>query len=186
MSKTLMALAAVGAACLFGSSAQAQALTVLGGGMARECSFAALAGESDTRFETTCTLALNTENLTSLDRAGTLVNRGVIKLRRKAYASAQADFNSALDVKPDLGEAYANRGAAAVGSRKFAEGIADLGKAIELGVQEPEKVYYNRALAYEKLGQSREAYFDYIKAIELKPTWEQPRIELARFTVEKP
>lgn len=179
-----LALAA-GAGVLAFAGASQGAVTVLGGGMARQCSDAALSGESDARFEELCTQALEVELLSLRDRAGTFVNRGVLKLRRKDFGSAQADFNLAIDTKPDLGEAYVNRGAAAVGARRFTDGLADLNKALELGVEEPEKAYYNRALAYEGLDNLKAAYFDYQKAVELKPEWEQPKKELARFTVER-
>lgn len=163
-------------------AAQAQAVTVLGGDMARLCSTAALAGDYDTAAEANCTTALTTEVLSPLDRAGTLVNRGVMKLRRKDFAGASADFDGALTTKPDLGEAYLNRGAAALGARKFGPSLSDLNRALELGVQEPEKAYYNRALAYENMGLREAAYADYAKAIELRPEWQQPRTELARLS----
>jgi tetratricopeptide (TPR) repeat protein len=166
--------------------AQAQgAMTVIGGGMAKDCSIAALGGESDIRFETVCTQALETELLSSRDRAGTFVNRGILKLRRKAYSLALADFDRAVSTKPDLGEAYVNRGAASVGVRRYAEGLADLNKALELGVDEPEKAYFNRALAHEGLDDLKSAYLDYQKAQTLKPDWQDPARELARFTVER-
>jgi len=109
----------------------------------------------------------------------------VLKLRRKEFASAEWDFNRAIKTKPDLGEAYVNRGAASVGAKRYAEGMADLNKALELGVEEPEKAYFNRALAYEGLDNLKAAYFDYQKAVELKPEWDPPKRELARFTVER-
>jgi tetratricopeptide (TPR) repeat protein len=171
---------------LAATAAQGQAVTVLGGGMARLCSYAALAGDFDLAAEGNCSAALTTEVLSPLDRAGTFVNRGVMKLRRKDFAGARADFDSALQTKPDLGEAFLNRGAAALGSRRFAESLSDLSRAIELGVQEPEKAFYNRALAYEKLGQRQAAFSDYAKAIELKPEWQQPRTELARLSLDTP
>ena len=180
----LLALTAV--ATLAGSVTASQAaVTVIGGGMAHECSVAALDGLSALKYEAVCTLALDSELLSLRDRAGTYVNRGVLKLRRKEFASAQFDFNRAIQAQPNLGEAYINRGAAAVGSRRFAEGLVDLNKAIELGVDEPEKAYYNRALAYEGLDNMKAAYLDYQKAIELKPEWEPPRKELTRFTVDR-
>lgn len=180
----ILALAAGASLLAFVAPAEA-AVTVLGGGMARQCSHAALGGESDAKFEDYCTQALESEPLSARDRAGTYVNRGVLKLRRKDFGSAQFDFNRAIQTKPDLGEAYVNRGAAAVGARRYADGLSDLNKAIELGVGEPEKAYYNRALAFEGLDNMKAAYFDYQKAIELKPEWEQPKKELARFTVER-
>lgn len=161
------------------------AVTVIGGGMAKDCSVAALDGESDIRFEAVCTQALETELLSPRDRAGTYVNRGILKLRRKAFSSALADFDRAVATKPDLGEAYVNRGAASVGARRYAEGLADLNKALEIGVDEPEKAYFNRALAHEGLDDLKSAYLDYQKAQALKPDWPDPARELARFTVER-
>ena len=143
------------------------------------------AASSASKYEDICTLALDTELLSLRDRAGTYVNRGVLKLRRREFSSAQFDFNRAVETKPDLGEAYVNRGAAAVGARRFADGLSDLNKALELGVEEPEKAYFNRALAYEGLDNLKAAYFDYQKAVELKPDWEQPKKELVRFSVER-
>jgi tetratricopeptide (TPR) repeat protein len=180
----IVALAAGAGLLACAGSAQA-AVTVLGGGMARQCSAAALSGESDSKFEDFCTLALESEPLSLRDRAGTYVNRGVLKLRRRDFGSAQFDFDRAIKTKPDMGEAYVNRGAAAVGARRFADGLTDINKALELGVEEPEKAYYNRALAFEGLDNMKAAYFDYQKAVELKPEWEQPRKELTRFTVER-
>lgn len=174
------------AACVLAASTAAQAsVTVIGGGLARDCSLAAFNGESATRYESLCTQALDTEMLSPKDRAGTYVNRGVFRLRRAEFAKANGDFNRAVELKPDLGEAYVNRGAAAVGAKRYADGLADLNKAIALGVDEPEKAYYNRALAYEGLDDLKAAYFDYQKAVELSPTWEAPKRELVRFSVER-
>lgn len=186
MLKTSHFLAFAAGAALLGWAAAAQgAVTVIGGGMARQCSVAALNGASDAKSEGICTMALETEMLSLRDRAGTYVNRGVLKLRRKQFADAQWDFNRAIDTKKDLGEAYVNRGAAHVGSKRYSEGLADINKAIELGVEEPEKAYFNRALAYEGLDNLKAAYFDFRKAQELAPAWEQPAKELARYTVER-
>ncbi|MBL8553358.1 MAG: hypothetical protein JNL41_03700 [Phenylobacterium sp.] len=184
MRTSVFVLTLVAAAAIAGG-ADAGAVTVIGGGMAKECSQAALGGESEPRYEAICTQALESEMLNLRDRAGTYVNRGILKLRRKEFASAEFDFNRAIATQPTLGEAYVNRGAASVGARRFADGLADLNKALELGVDEPEKAYYNRALAYEGLDNMKAAYFDYQKAVELKPEWDMPKKELARFTVER-
>ncbi len=161
------------------------AVTVIGGGMAKECAEAALNGEAAKKFEDLCTQALEGELLTLRDRAGTYVNRGILKLRRLEFASATFDFNKAATIKPDLGEIYVNRGASSVGQKRYQDGLADLNKALQLGLDEPEKAYFNRALAYEGLDDVKAAYFDYQKALELKPEWDMPMKELARFTVQR-
>jgi len=178
----------VGAAALaaLGVGMEARAsVTIIGGGLAEACSRAAIAGKSDVRSEAPCTEALEKEMLNNRDRAGTLVNRGVLKLRRMDWAGATRDFNEALRVKPDMGEAYVNRGAVAIGEHKYAESLPDLNKGLQLGVEEPAKVYFNRALAYEGLEDAKSAYFDYQKAVELSPDWDAPKTELARFHVER-
>jgi tetratricopeptide (TPR) repeat protein len=180
----LILCAAVGAGLFVASEARAS-VTVIGGGLAEACSKAALAGHSEQRFEAACTQALEEEQLSTRDRAGTFVNRGILKLRRLDFAAATKDFNQAAKVKPDLGEAYVNRGAAAIGEHRYADGLTDLNKGLQLGVEEPAKVYYNRALAYEGLDDVKSAYFDFQKAVELSPDWPAPKQALTRFHVER-
>jgi tetratricopeptide (TPR) repeat protein len=182
--KRLIVGAAAAAALMVGTEAKAS-VTVIGGGMAEACSRAAVSGKSDVRDEQTCTEALEKEMLDKRDRAGTLVNRGVIKLRRREWAEATKDFNEALRIRPTLGEAYVNRGAVSIGEHRYADSLPDLNKGLELGVEEPAKVYFNRALAYEGLEDAKSAYFDYQKAVELSPDWAAPKDELVRFHVER-
>lgn len=170
------------ALALCAGSAQA-AVTVIGGGMAQACSQAAVGGVSDFKFQKLCTDALDGEFLTPRDRAGTLVNRGVLKLRRGAYPEATQDFDHAVKLQPGMGEAYVNRAAAAIGQRRYADSLPDINKGLELGVQEPAKAYYNRALAHEGMDDAKSAYFDYQKALEIQPEWAAPREQLTRFSV---
>lgn len=178
-------VATIAIAALAVATAAEGAITVLGGGLAEECSEAALNGEADPKFEEICTLALDTEFLPLRDRAGTYVNRGVFKLRRASYVDAARDFSQAAKLQPDMGEAYVNRGAAFLGQKRYAESLPDLNRALELGVAEPEKAYYNRAIAYEGIEDAKAAYFDYQKALELDPEWAAPREQLTRFTVSR-
>jgi tetratricopeptide (TPR) repeat protein len=182
--KRLIAGAALTATLVFSNAASA-AVTVIGGGLAEACSNAAITGKSDRKFEVLCTRALDEEALSARDRAGTYVNRGVMKLRRANYDAAVLDFNQAVRIKPDMGEGYVNRGAASIGMHRYPEGLVDLNKGIELGVDEPAKAYYNRALAYEGLEDAKAAYFDYQKAVELSPEWTAPREQLVRFKVSR-
>ena len=174
-----------GVAALLAATGAKASVTVIGGGLAEACSKAALAGKSDPNSERTCTTALETEMLSPRDRAGTFVNRGVLKLRRGSFESATKDFNVALQLRPTMGEAYVNRGAASIGEHRYADSLPDLNKAISLGVEEPAKAYYNRALAYEGMEDAKSAYFDYQKALEIQPEWDLPKQQLTRFTVTR-
>ncbi|MFZ5669041.1 MAG: hypothetical protein ACOY4K_06080 [Pseudomonadota bacterium] len=167
------------------SGAGASVFVLGGGGFADVCSRYAIEGRSDEVSLKTCSLALESESLVKRDRAGTLVNRGVIQLRRKAFAAASADFDAAIALQPKMGEAFVNRGAVLIAQRRWREGVEEIDKGLALGADEPEKAYYNRALAWEALDDMEAAWRDYMKAAELKPDWEAPRRELARFTVTR-
>lgn len=186
MKRLIGGLAAFSAVVLLAGAGPAHAsVTVIGGGLAEACSKAALAGSSSLRDEAACTEALDTEMLSPRDKAGTFVNRGIMKLRRAEFGPAMADFNVAVRFEPKLGEIYVNRGAALIGQKKYADGLADLNHGIDLGVEEPAKAYYNRALAYEGLDDVKSAYFDYQKAVELSPDWDAPKQQLTRFHVSR-
>jgi tetratricopeptide (TPR) repeat protein len=180
------AIAAAGLAWAGAPSAQAQqssgaVTTFAGGGLADSCADAAARGETGVRAEQICAQALDTLALQPMDRAGTMVNLGIIRLRSGRYQEADGDFSMAIRYMPDLAEAYVNRGAARIGMRKFKEAVADVDKALELGVKEPQKAYYDRALAYEWLDNPKAAYADYKKALEISPAWDLAREQMYRF-----
>ena len=180
-------VAALGAAFLLAGVASASASTlVIGGGSAQECSDAALKGRNDDRAVLACTTALEVETLNFRDRARTYVNRGVLQMRQRQFSAARADFDEASNIDPSLGEAYVNRGATFVGEERYREGMEQIDRGLALGVKDPERAWFNRALANEGLGDLRAAYRDYSKASELKPDWAAPKGELARFTVKRP
>ena len=179
---SVLAAGACALAVVFAAPASASVL-VLGNGAAADCSRAAFAGRSDLASIKTCNTALEVERLDRRDRAGTLVNRGVMQLRTKAYVAARRDFDAAIRLAPKLGEAYVNRGVSRMADAAYAEALDDVNLGLSLGVKEPAKAYYNRALVQESLGQARAAWLDYRKAQELAPEWEAPGRQLARFTV---
>jgi tetratricopeptide (TPR) repeat protein len=180
--RVFLTTATVAALCLAGGPARA-AMTIIGGGQAEACYQAAKAGKSDRASINICDLALDTEALTPEDRGGTLVNRGVMELRQGMYEVARADFNAGIAINPNVGEGFVNRGAMFIGERRYKEALADIDKALALGLHEPAKAYYDRALAYEGLDDEKSAYLDYQQALVLQPGWELPQHELLRFTV---
>jgi tetratricopeptide (TPR) repeat protein len=178
-------LGAVALAALALAAEARASVTVIGGGLAEACSKDALSGKTSIPFEKVCSEALETEMLSARDRAGTFVNRGVLKMRRADWLGATKDFDEAVRLNPNMGEAYVNRGAVRIGQHRYADSLPDLNKGLSLGVEEPAKVYYNRGLAYEGMDDVKSAYFDYQKAVELSPDWQAPQNELTRFHVEQ-
>lgn len=177
-------LAVAASVAVVGVQAKA-AVTVIGGGFAEACSKETLAGRSDLAALDLCNKSLQTDELTSHDRAGTLINRGILRLRRQEFKDAKTDFDAAIAIAPSIGEGWVNRGALLVNQKQYRQGLSDIDKGIELGCSEPEKAYFNRALAYEGLDDEKSAYLDYQEALTLKPGWEAPAHELLRFTVTR-
>jgi tetratricopeptide (TPR) repeat protein len=178
----IAAAIALGAGAIAAGGAHA-AVTVFGGSFAQDCFKAAKYGDVRSEGLESCTRAINTEMLDNRDLAGTYVNRGVVFMERMDYGRAQVDFESALKLNPMLGEAIVNHGAVMIAQKRFQDGIDEITRGLALSPEEPEKAYYNRALAYESIDNEKAAYFDYMRAAELKPNWDAPRTELTRFTV---
>lgn len=174
------------AACLLGGPASA-AVMVFGTGQAHACSEAAHRLPKTQidlqRALEACDTALSAEPLNLHDQAGSHINRGVLRVARGDFAAAKDDFDAAIDLMPSLGEAYVDRGAALLGMRRYADAVTEIDRGIALNTTELEKAYFNRAVALEALDDIQGAYRDYKHASELKPDWDQPRNELARFTV---
>jgi tetratricopeptide (TPR) repeat protein len=181
---TLFTLSVSAAALMYSVHGPAHAAsTVIGPGPARACYEAANSGRADLPALLDCDTAISSPELNARDRAATVVNRGVIHLLRRDTANALKDFDRAIAWRPDLGEAYVNRGAALILQGDFQGAVTSINRGIELGAEDPHEAYFNRAIAHEKLDDMRAAYADYRRAIELKPDWALPQQELARFTV---
>lgn len=61
-------------------------------------------------------------------------NKGNVLMETDDYNAAAEAFTKAIELKPDFGEAYYNRGYIELRAGRKNEGIADLGKAGELGI----------------------------------------------------
>lgn len=174
---------AVIAASFFIPPANAQMIVVYGRGPAQDCYRAAAAGHDGRSAVALCNLALNHDFLTREDRAATFINRGVLYLRRGAETRALSDFDDALALDSNLGEAQLMRGVALVQLARYSEAIDTLTQALAMNPEGTERAYYYRGAAYEELGDAQAAYADYQRAADLAPNWASPRTELARFRV---
>ncbi len=183
--RTLSALLAAAGIAAFAPPAQA-AVTVLGSGPAEMCYRGADSGRSPVEDLFYCNQAL-AGALTPKDRAATFVNRGVLRLAVRDIDGAAADFDSALAIDAEIGEAYVDRGATLIFKKRYADAIKDIDKGLALGSKEPQNAYYDRAMAYEALGDLRAASNDHRQAVTQAPDYTAAVRDLARFKiVEKP
>jgi tetratricopeptide (TPR) repeat protein len=157
---------------------------VIGNGLGGECYNATKqASISFNRADETCTRALREGTMTRENRAATYVNRGVLRMRNGRYDTALSDYTAAIEMKPELGAAYLNQGAAFIYKRDFISAVAPLDRAIQLNSADLFAAHYNRAIARENTGDIQGAYSDFQKSLELKPEWDLAIRQLERFVV---
>ncbi len=177
-------LPATMAAALVGLAGPAGAAeTVVGDTSAASCAKAASLELADDESLRLCSQAIEQGGLDRHDLLVTYVNRGAVSMNRHDYVAARADFERAIKIDPTAGEAWVDRGAIDIVEHRYRDGIADTTKGIELGVHNPAKAYFNRAVAYEGVGEAQSAYVDYQEAMVLQPAWDLPKQALLRFTV---
>jgi tetratricopeptide (TPR) repeat protein len=181
--RTLKALAALGLLGLVAAAGEARAVVlVIGGGAGSQCYATAEFGDPFKAFEL-CTRALSDQEMSVRDRAATYINRSVVRLRVHDWSGALGDTDLSIARVRTFGEAYVNRGAALLNLGRPQEALADLDKAINIGLDKVHLAYYNRGLAKEKLNDTRGAYADYKKALDLDPTFSMAADELKRFSI---
>lgn len=86
------------------------------------------------------------------------------------FENAVADLTAAIDLKPDLLNAYISRGMAYGQLGLSAAAVADFTHAIDLDPKNA-RAYYARGLEYWEAGDYLKAKEDYDKAVELDPQW---------------
>jgi tetratricopeptide (TPR) repeat protein len=178
--------AVFGCAALLLLSAPAHALVqVVGAGMAHDCFIAAKAGTDLRGGIAICDLALADEPLDARARAGTYINRGVMKSALGHTDQALADYDSGLALFPGLGDGYVDRGAALISLKRYDEAIADINKGIGLGQTYEHIGYYNRGVAEFYLGRIPESYHDFKKTLEIAPDFTRASEQLKNFVVTR-
>jgi tetratricopeptide (TPR) repeat protein len=183
---TFRKIAAIGlvglTAALIGNAAQA-AVTVLGNSIARACYENAEFGGDAREGLRICILALDETATTMRDRAATLINLGIVQSRNDDAEGAMSSYNRGLRIDPTLGEGYVDRGAAELVLKDYRAALGDFDRGLQLNANKPEIAYYDRAIANEALGNIRDAYIDYKKAVELRPDFALASQQLSRFKV---
>jgi len=158
------------------STASAQVI-VQGGGAAQSCYMSTKAGNPGRLGSIkTCQTAL-TEALSNKDLAATHVNLGVLLMRKGDYADAQTHYAQAIKLRPKLSEAYINHAASLIYTGQYTDALTTVDKAIDLGTDQMPEALYNRAIAYDRLKNYKNAYKDLKQALVLRPDW-APALDL--------
>jgi len=181
----------VGVVLLLGSApafagAKWQSSGVLATGMADSCAAASDAAQESGRVSdaalANCTLAVKLAYYDKA-RAEVLNNRSVLHYVRGEYDAALADNTAALRSNDQMAEAIVNRGSIFLVQHRPQAAAANFERALTFNPAHAEKVYFNRAMAREEMGDLNGAYADYAQAAKIAPQWEQPKREMQRFNI---
>jgi len=93
-----------------------------------------------------------------------------IKYQAGDFDGAIVYFSKGINLRPDVEQAYLNRGSAKAGKSDFDGAIEDYGKAIKLRPIYPD-AYYGRARAKFNKGNLQSALEDFNQAIDQKPDY---------------
>ena len=117
------------------------------------------------------------------DRAAAFSNRSALNFQRANYNAAIEDSTAALKLDDRLVEALVNRGASYLKLHRPSDAEANFSRALTLAPAYAAKIYFNRAMAREDMGDRNGAYADYARASRLAPQWDLPKQQMTRFTI---
>jgi len=110
--------------------------------------------------------------------------RADTNLGKGEFTLALADYNKAVELKPDAAIAFLNRGKTHYNLKSFDKAVADFDKSIELDPK-GSLAFLNRGISQERLGNSKKAIADYQKAVALDAGNENAKANLKRLQDEE-
>ena len=154
-----------------------------GGPLSLLCYQAALTQDDRASALQGCSRALEEEPLTPVERAATLVNRGIVEMTRNQDSLADADFDAALALNRDLSDAWLNKGFVRIRKGDGREALPLLQQGIDRNPERQALAIFARGVAYEQMGEYRSAYADLKRAHQLEPRWSLPSEYLSHYKI---
>ncbi|HXH52985.1 MAG TPA: tetratricopeptide repeat protein [Sphingomicrobium sp.] len=179
----MKAFLAPAALALITAAPATAAVWTVSGSLARSCYVAAEARIGTIQALEHCEQAFRHQALSGEERVATHVNRGIVRMVRRDFAGARADFEAAAALEPREPEAWLNLGVLLFNEGNSADAVPMFDRAIELRTKRPAFAYFGRGVAHEDLGNVRAAYADLSRARSLMPGWALPAAHLARYQV---
>jgi tetratricopeptide (TPR) repeat protein len=177
--------ATVAAAVIFFATPASAISIVIGDTLASACYRSSMTSMSYRAAVEECDRAIEEEALTQGDRAATLVNRGVVKMKAGDLRGAERDFDTALAMDKARAEALLNKGFLRLRQGQYEAALPFFDQSLQARTIRPALAHYARGIANEELGNVRAAYGDYARARDLDPAWALPAAELSRFKVSR-
>lgn len=133
-----------------------------------ECEAGARESGATGRALGACDLLLRDASVSGETRARVLTNRAVMLLARGQNVQARSDLEEAVELAPELAEAWLNLSAAQITTGSAQQAIETARQAGQLGAS-PALAAFNTAIALETLGRFEDAYAAYNQAAQQDP-----------------
>jgi len=150
-----------------------------------DCESGAREGVLTGRALGACDMLLRSPETGESERARVLVNRAVIFLGRNQPRQAREDLEAAVELAPDLAEAWLSLSAARIRTGSAGQALDAASRARDLGAP-PAMTAFNTGIALETLGRFEEAYDAYAEAARLDPDNALFQAQPARFMWHQP
>lgn len=125
------------------------------------------------------TEALASGQVPQEDQAVVHLARGISYSQMEKFNDALTDFNAALRIRPNYGEAYLNRGAIFLTTGRFQNAVEDFDKGLGL-LPDVVVAYNDRGFAHENMKNHTKARADYEQALALDPNFGPASFNLAK------
>jgi Tfp pilus assembly protein PilF len=102
------------------------------------------------------------------ERANRQFQEGMRLMAPKTYATAIADFDRAIRIRPQFAEAYLERGIARQSLGQTDSALADFNKALEVN-PDLARAHTSRGVIYRSRGDKKSAIEEFTKAIQTEP-----------------
>jgi hypothetical protein len=158
----------------------------IGGSYADGCFRAAEQHNATLESLTTCDRAFTEQALTAEDELATYVNRGILRMMRSDFSRASQDFGTAIAMDPNRSEPYLNMADPADSSRARARTPCPCSQRLSnLGPMYLNLLIMVADWPMRMSAMSGPAYDDLQRAVSLKPKWDAPAKDLARYQVRR-
>lgn len=171
MKHYLTSLISLGLLASFTAPVFAQS-SVLGSGPEKLCYEKALFGYAGSKDDIdVCNTALASA-LSRVNRGATHNNRGILLMRKGSLETARKDFESAIELRPELIEVQINLAALLMRMNDTNGALEALNTAISSQITTKRAVaLYNRSIIHDERQNHTQAYQDLKAALEINPDW---------------
>jgi len=134
----------------------------------------------------TCSDAIATEGISSKTKMASYYNRGLIHQTLGRFEEARADFQSAINIDTNFGDAYLALAGLSMSENDPKTARETIQAALSTNIRHPAYAHYLLGHALETESRFVEARTEYRRALELRPNWRDAQRRIDRINISWP